>query len=511
MRLKIILFFFIFSFFNNFCDEEKLEKYIKRNSDYVGYIEIKRERPIDQHTYLHMKFAFDYFKKKNVSFIILHLNTPGGEVFAASRISKLLKEIDVRDRIPVIAFIDDWAISAGAMLAYSSRFIATTNSSTMGAAEPVLMSGDSMQSASEKVNSALRAEFSNLASFYGRNPDIAEAMVDKDIILVKRGKKIIRLKSDDEIKKSDSVITTKGKLLTLNAQDLNNLGLSDFSVTLESLPPITKDELKKGSWSATKSLIFTYPFFKKFSDMEIISYQDWKISFFAFLTHPAVVSILFFAMIVGFYIEISTPGFGIFGSLALAALALILLGSFAAYTINWLELIILLIGALLILLEIFVIPGFGITGILGIILMIIGLVVLTIPNFSDAIFTFNIKNLNLDILAILNRIAWIGLSVLFALIIVGILTRFLMPKFFGFTPLVHKGEQEGYIAGYSKKDLPKQGEKGKAFTMLRPGGKVVMKEKIYDAIAERGFINKGEKVIISRIEGDKILVRRIKK
>lgn len=506
--------FFILSFF---CfasiglaktDDMELEKYIQRKSGYVGFLQIDRDRQIDQSTCLYVKFALEYFKKKNVSFVVLDLNTPGGEIFAASNISRLLKEIDSQEGIPVIAVIDDWAISAGAMLAYSSRFIAITNSSSMGAAEPVIMGTEGMHSASEKVNSAIRSEFANLASFYGRNPDLAEAMVDKDLVLVLRGKDIIRLKSDEEIEKKDIPITTKGKLLTLNSKQLNYYNVADLSLPSKELIPISKEEKHKKEWSSSKLLLFAHPYFQRLGEMKVISYSHWKISFFYFLTNPAVVSLLFFLMIFCGYIEFNTPGFGFFGSLAISCLALILLGSFSSYAINWLEIIILGLGIFLIGLEIFVIPGFGLTGIVGIILTIIGLALFTFPKFSPEVFPFYIKGHYFSIPDITNRILGICLAIFTSLISTVVLLRFIAPKMVARSSLIHKGDEKGYVAGYSKEELPKCGDKATVYCDLRPTGKIIIDGKIKEAKAEISFINKGTEVIISSFDGDKIIVRK---
>jgi membrane-bound serine protease (ClpP class) len=488
--------------------DTELKKYIIKKSEYVGFIEIGRERQIDQTTYLSIKFALDYFKKKKVSFIILKLNTPGGEVLAASNISRILKEVDTQDGIPIIAFIDDWALSAGAMLAYSSRFIATSDTSSMGAAEPVIMGQSGMERASEKINSALRSEFSNLASFFGRNPDLAEAMVDKDIVLVLRGKEIVRLRSNDEIAKSDIVITPQGKLLTLNSQNLITYGVADLFLKKKAISPISPLEAKAGEWSASKSILFSYPFFKELGEMKIITYNHWKISFFSFLTHPAVVSLLFFIMIICCYIELSSGGFGLFASLSLISLALILLGSFASYTINFLEVIIFCVGILLVLLEVFVIPGFGLTGILGILFTLGGLILFTLPNFSEKIFTSDKLAFSFDFSLLFYRLIWLFSALLASFISIVLLARFIAPKILKNSPLIHKGEQDGYVAGYSKEELPKVNDEALTYSLLRPVGKIIINNKIMDAKAEIGFINKGEEVIISAFDGDKILVRK---
>ena len=108
-------------------------------------------KEINQSTWLYVKKALDYYKKNKPLFVILELNTPGGEVFAAQNISDGLKELDTQFDIPVVAYIDNWAISAGAMLAYSCRYILVAKDGSMGAAEPVFNDGDgSLTTASEK-------------------------------------------------------------------------------------------------------------------------------------------------------------------------------------------------------------------------------------------------------------------------------------------------------------------------------------------------------------------------
>ena len=138
----------------------------------IGYISIKEKSQITQATWIYIKNAVDYYKEKKPAFIILELDTPGGEVFSSQKISDALKELDTQYDIPVVAFINNWAISAGAMLAYSCRFITLVKDASMGAAEPVIAGqGGQMQTAAEKVNSALRTDFSNRAGFFDRNSD----------------------------------------------------------------------------------------------------------------------------------------------------------------------------------------------------------------------------------------------------------------------------------------------------------------------------------------------------
>jgi membrane-bound ClpP family serine protease len=522
MKSAIFCFFFFFST-ALFCLEDSVDKhrlqefihYQPTGPNPIGYLSIEKHRMIDQSTYLYIKFALDHFKKINVPFVVLRLNTPGGEVFAAMQIAQLLQNLDVNDHIPVIAFIDNWAISAGAMLAYSCRFIAATTTASMGAAEPQTVSNENqMESASEKVNSALRSEFANLARFYGRDPLIAEAMVDKDLILVLREGNIIKLEDENQIRLSgenpDQVISKKGKLLTLNAEQLINLKVADFEVAPQALLPLTEEEKQSGQWPASKNLLFQEPFLASIPQATLISFHDWRISFFAFLSHPLISSLLFMGLIIGIYLEMSHPGFGLPGITALICLTLILLSSFAVQTINWLELIILGAGILLLVMEIFFLPGFGVAGGLGILLTLGGLVALMLPNLQGFNFTLDSEKLNLITFEILKRLAYFFLAIIVSLVIIFVTVRFFSRRFSLFKKLILKGEQEsieGFISGMPKESLPTIGSEGTVFSALRPAGKVEISGQIFVAVSEGKFIEKGERVSVVRVEGAKVVVR----
>lgn len=490
-------------------DKELAEyiQYVRGQENLIGYLALEKDRPIDQSTFIRFKFALDDFKKRKVRFVLLKLNTPGGQVYAAQKICRLLQELDSEYHIPVVAYIDNWAISAGAMLAYSSRFIATTPQSSMGAAEPIMMTGEGAQTASEKVNSALRSEFSNLARFYDRNPLIAQAMVDKSIILVKRGGQIIQLTDEKKIHSSDSVISTEGKLLTLDAKQLVEFGISDLSIPF-------KESLKKGTSRNEipfeDSALFSYPFFSNMKEAKLITYHDWKVSFFSFLSHPFISSILVMGLVIGLYMEMSTPGFGVFGTVGLICLGLVLLSSFSLYTFNFLEVILLVVGLLLLLLEIFVIPGFGVAGILGIMLFVAGLFGLMVPSFKNVQFSINPNQINLEALDVLRHLGWFATAFVLAFICILFLSKYVMPRLFMISPLVSRGAQEkemGYSSGPELINLPKVGDKGVSLSSLRPSGKVAINDDVFDAMAERGYIDKNTSIEVASIREKRLIVR----
>ncbi len=487
---------------------------IKQDSEHlVGYVHLERDRPIDQSTYLYVKFALEHYKKLGVSFILLDLDTPGGEVFASMKIADLLHQIDVQHHIPVVAFIDNWAISAGAMLAYASRFIGITNTASMGAAEPITAGADGkMETASEKINSALRAEFINLAQYYKRNPLIAEAMVDKDMILVCRAGKIIRLEKEDEIisqgANPDQIVSRKGKLLTLNAEELIDYGVADFMVEPHALVLVTPQESAAGEWPASKNLLFQQPFFAQIPQAKIVSFSDWKIGFFSLLSHPLVSSLLFLGLIIGVYMEMSHPGFGFPGVLALICLCFILLSSFAAEAASWLEIIILIAGLILLGVEIFVLPGFGIAGVLGILLTLFALFTLMVPTAGPLEFNWDWDQLNFATLAFIERLGYFIGTLLLSLIIIALLARYLTPTFLRKSRIILEGDQEGSVAGLETKAMPVVGTEGITHSSMRPGGKILINNQVLDAVTDGIVIDKGEVIVVKKIDGSRIIVDR---
>lgn len=504
--------------------DEQLQEYIKfdpTGPNKIGHLYIgDHESSISQATWLYVKNALEHYKKEKPIFLILELDTPGGEVFAAQKISDALKELDTQFNIPVVAFINNWAISAGAMLAYSSRFITIVKDASMGAAEPLTASAEGKyETASEKVNSAIRADFANRASYFGRNSFIAEKMVDKDLILVMRDGKIIAFGSEADVKTGgdhpDIVISPKGKLLTLNSQQMMEYHVADLMLPPAKLDLITPAEKEAGQWPASKTLLFQYPFFKQIPNAIIDSYQmDWKVRFFAFLANPAVSSLLMLGLLIGFYVEISSGGFGLAGTVAVTCLFLIILSSFAIEAANWLELILVGTGLLAIVVDLLILPTFGLLGIIGVIAFLAGLIGLMLPGLGSVSFEIDTQTFNAAGEFVLQRLAWFCGALLLSILVIIFLARYFMPRFSLFNRLVLKGREQdaknGFIAGERISDLPIVGSEGVAESTLRPSGKVMIHDTIYDAICMGEYIEKGSPIRVASLDGSVIVVERLK-
>lgn len=519
--MRSLLFFLFFTTFLQAASlDEDLQQHVKWNSEgenRVGKILIDdKSSGISQATWVYVRNALDHYKANKPILIILELNTPGGEVYSAQKISDALKEMDVQLGVPVVAFINNWAISAGAMLAYSSRYIATAKDGSMGAAEPVIQGAtDELKTASEKVNSAFRTDFANRAGFFERNPLLAEAMVDKDIILVLRDGKILKLDQENQIRTAepnpDRVISAKGKLLTLDAKELMEFKVADILLEPTRLEPITEQEKSSGQYAASKEPLFQYEFFKKIPNAVMDVYQmDWKTRFFVLLANPIVSSALVLVMMLGFYIEINTPGFGVAGTMALAALFLITLSSFSLEVADKLELILLLTGLVFLVVDLFFLPTFGLLGFIGVVLFLAGLFGMLLPGIGSVQFEFDTQTFNAAGEQFFSRLGYLVGTLLLGLVLIFVLAQFIKPTTGYFKKFILTGhEQEGYRSGLEEALLPEIGKQGIAMTYLRPSGKVEVEGALFDAISRGRYIEKSAKVKVTGHEGSTIIVETI--
>jgi len=222
------------------------------------------------------------------------------------------------------------------------------------------------------------------------------------------------------------------------------------------------------------------------------------------LVNPVVSGLLIMAIIGGIYFEMQSPGIGF--ALGVAVLAAVLyfaplyLEGLAA---NW-EIVIFVLGVILIFIEIFAIPGFGVAGISGVILVFLGLLLSLVDNVN-----FDFDGVELR-----------GFGVAITTVVLGIFGGFILSLYLGkkvftaesgmfknFALNTVQHVNEGYVSVETSM-LKLKGKKGSAQTVLRPGGKVTVDGEVYDAVAETGFIDRGESVVVTRVEATQIYVER---
>ncbi len=465
--LKIISFALLFKL--PFMVNTQENYNIEHEENLVYTFEIKEQ--IAQPIWRITKKAMDAAESLNVKYIIIQMNTYGGLVDMADSIRTRV----LNSKIPVYVFIDDNAASAGALIAIACKRIYMKPGGKIGAATVVNQTGDVVP---DKFQSYMRATMRATAEAHGkdtiitgndtvykwkRDPKIAEAMVDPAVAI-------------------PGIIDT-GKVLTFTAEEAlqNNF--------CEGLTSNFEEVLKQAGIDNYKIIEF-----KPTTIDKIIS----------FLLNPLIHGLLIMIIIGGIYFELQTPGIGFPFAAALTAAILYFAPLYLeGIAQNW-ELAVFIVGIILLLVEIFAIPGFGIIGISGIAMIVIGLTLAMVDNV-----VFNSG----DITLILNTVFGA-----FFIVIVSMFISLIASIYFGkqlitsglFPHIALKDTQkmsEGFI-GVDDSFIKLVGKEGIAYTILRPSGKIMVDQEIYDAKSEYGLIDKGEKVKITRYETGQLYVVR---
>ena len=402
-------------------------------------------------------------ESENAVAIIFEINTFGGRVDAATQI----KDAILSSKIPTIAFINRRAISAGALISLSCEKIYMTEGGLLGAATAVDMSG---KKGSEKVISFMREEMASTAEKRGRNIEIARGMVDEELMfthLVINGDSVIV--KDIEGRK-------EGKLISLTTEQALKYNISD------------------GKAETLKDLINLLGY-SEFLLKENI--ENWSEKLVRFLTNPVVASLLTTFGFLGILFELQSPGWGIPGIVGITCLILSLSASYIAQLATISDLLLIIAGFSLIMLEAFVIPGFGIVGISGIGIVVYGLYLLLIPNVP----------VGEEVLSNANDGFMIGL--LGAVIGIYLLLK-LMVKTKFWKQLTAPGSQkkeDGYTNSFGWESLTDQ--VGEADTDLHPSGWVIVESKRFFMISEGDFIEKGSSVKVLSVDGNRIVVKKL--
>ena len=402
--------------------------------------------------------------------VILHLNTYGGEVSAADSIrTKLLNA-----PMPVHVFIDDNAASAGALIAIACDSIYMKPGGKIGAATVVNQTGEQVP---DKYQSYMRATMRATAEAHGkdtlvtgsdtlytwhRDPAIAEAMVDPRLYV--------------------EGVSDTGQVLTFTASEAIAHGYCEGTV---------------GSMEEVIARL-------GFEEYELSSYKPTGMDkMIGFLINPMISGVLIMIIIGGIYFELQSPGIGFaLGASIVAALLYFAPLYLEGMAENW-ELILFIVGIILIMVEIFAIPGFGVAGVAGIIAVITGLTLSLVDNvvFEEPEFTGEglgilMKSLSLVLVATLA-------GIIFSL---WATRKLLTTTAFSNLSLTSEQRTEDGFIGVETKQQSLIGELGVAHTVLRPSGRVMIQEKLYDAMSEYGLIEKGEAIKVIRYETGQVYV-----
>lgn len=397
--------------------------------------------------------ALDEAKRVDADLVVVRINTFGGELDAADKIRTAF----LQSELPIYAYIDNNAASAGALISISCDSIYMHSGSSIGAATVVNQTGEVQP---DKYQSYMRSLMRTTAESRGYRPDIAEAMVDPDVYV--------------------EGVSDSGKVLTFTTSEAIANGYccaqcEDLKEVLAHAG-VEKYVIKEQHYTFIEKVV-------------------------GFLARPMVSGILIMMIVAGIYFELQAPGIGLPSIVALLGAILyfapLYLEGLAA---NW-EVLLFVIGLALIAVEIFVIPGFGVAGISGIVCVVAGLAFSMIGNVG---FDFShVPTVN---------IGESFLVVLLSIIIVIPLCIWLCQKLFEgnmFGGLALNTVQEskaGYtIAETGESDL--MGAEGRSITILRPSGKVSLNGKVYDAMSQVSFIEKDRPIVVVGYENNTLIVK----
>ncbi len=397
----------------------------------------------------YLKRALETAQKEKADALLVEINTFGGRVDAATQLKDLLLDA----KLPTIAFVNKRAVSAGALITLACKNIAMSPGSSIGAATVVDQEGKKV---SEKYQSYMRAEMRTTAQKNGRNPKIAEGMVDERIVIP---------------------------------------GLVD-STQLVSLDDVEAVQFKMADTIVSSPQAAAAAF--GFKNANIIDIKtNWAEEFVRFLNLPLVASLLIMLGLAGIYTEIKTPGFGLPGIMGIIFLTLFFGSSIILDLASWFEVILFILGLGAILVEIFLIPGFGVAGVVGILLMIAALF----------LSLFNTEGY-FDASLIQMAIVQLG-GALAGFFILGFLAYKFLPNTRSFKAFVldtQSGSDKGFTSAPDYSELV--GKPGIAITVLRPAGTAVIDDKRYDVVTQGDYIDKDANIRVLKVEGMRIVVEK---
>jgi membrane-bound serine protease (ClpP class) len=407
---------------------------------------------IDNGLHKYIQRGLNQATANDASGVILFLDTFGGLVDAADKIRKNLLDTD----LPVISFIDKNAASAGALIAIATDSIFMAPGASIGAATVVDGAGTY---ASEKMQSYMRGIMRATAQATGRDPRIAEAMVDERISI-------------------DGVVE-EGQLLTLSTTEAVELGLSEGSFR-------TVDQVMEHmGWE----------------DKELFDFQEfWAESVLRFLANPVITSLLMLMMLGGLYFELQSPGIGFPGIISGIGAMLFFAPLYIMGLAQSWEILLFLIGVGLILVEVFVLPGFGISGIIGVSLVLFSMGVSLIGNVG----------LSFPEMHQITQAIWtMAVTLILGVALISSMIRYLPDnKMFNKLVLADQTDRNhGYTSSDSKDDL--LGLEGVALTSLRPAGTVLIQDRRIDVVSVGDFIEKGAHVKVVDTSGSRVMVTRL--
>jgi membrane-bound serine protease (ClpP class) len=455
---------------------------------YTHGVLIRFEGPITPGLERYLSRKLDIAKQQGADLVILEIQSPGGLLVESLRIAELMRDLPWAH---TAAYVPEKALSGAAIVALGCDEILMAPTARLGDAGPIVLGQDALfRFAPQKIVSDLAVQMRNLAKAKGRPPALAEAMVDRDLVVyrareVKTGKvSYLSQRAIDEDpdrwKKLGTVQGSGGRFLEVTGADAVELGLAQAMVTdrQQLARRFSLDSLEVLQPSATDSAI------------DILN--SWWVT-----------GLMLVLGLVGLYVEFTMPGTAVGGLLAAVAFTLLFWSHFLGGTAGWLEVVLFLLGVAFMAVELFVVPGSVVAGLLGVVLMLVSLIMVTqgflVPETRGQV-----------------HILAGTLAMIFVSGVVFVVAAVFISRHFGTLPLFRRltlappepaaaaigaGGAEGGPGGGVR-----VGDEGIAHSLLRPGGKARFGQRWLDVLTDGDFIPRGSRVRVVRIQGSQIVV-----
>jgi len=463
---------------------------------------------IDDALYQSIRRRTEQALEQDAEYIIYEIGTYGGLLKSADDIAKyLIQQVSLKAH--TVAYVSTEAISAGALVSVSCRDIIMRRNTTIGDCAPIQPGVKLEGTEREKVETFVRAAFDRAAQANDYPQALLRAMVTMQIEVFRvknRRTGEFQFFETDQLPddpntwdlENKTLLDSEDEILTLTAEDAMQYGVSratvkNFSGALDFL-------------AERDNVSFKPP---------IVLRRLWSERMVSWLNSPAVMGILIMVALFGLYTEFSTPGIGLPGLVAALCFAIIISGKYLHGMANWLEIAIFLLGIILLLIEFFLIPGFGIAGALGIIFIVAGLFGMLLRNPPEKIpWPYTEFDWRIFSGGILSIVIGLGGFAVLAWIFARFLPKLRFLSGLVLTPTPARiapvpqpsmtSEVSGPAAGLDK------GELGTALTTLRPSGRARFADAVVDVVAKAEFIDKGSTVKIIEITGNRVIVQAVK-
>ncbi len=445
--------------------------------------------------------------KAGADYLIYEIETYGGLVDAADSIAKYFIQT-IASRARTVAYVQTEAISAGALISVSCNDIIMRESTTIGDCAPITLGGTLEGVEREKAESFIRAAFQRAAEANGYPELMLKAMVtmQTEVWRVRNlstgqweffeGKNRPTDANEYDLDGAEEVVGSD-ELLTLTASQALEYGIARA---------VVGDLDKALAFLEERDGV-------RFARPPMRLETTWSEEMVRWLNSPAVMGVLIMLALLGVYIEFSTPGVGLPGLVAVICFALIVGSKYLTGLANWVEIILLLAGVILLLVELLVLPGFGIAGILGIVFILGGLFGMLVKNSPGQLpwpeGPEDWTNLTNGLLGIVY--GFVGFAVL-----AFVLSRYL-PKLRFLSGLIlvpAPAVAAGTVARMSMTAPPQSaqrlvqvGDVGEVTSKLRPAGKARFGDAVVDVVAMAEFLDKGTRVEIVQIHGNRVVVK----